>query len=232
MENTFKIFLVLHIISGFTAFVVAPIAMMVAKGGKNHRLYGKIFFWAMTGVCSTGFVMSVLHRNLFLFIISGFSYYLVASGYRWLYRKKVQSAKDIALIDWVLVGAAAIFNLSLLAVGIYIVSKSPDDKSFGYISIVLGLLGVNLVRKNLIQFFKPSEEKNAWLLHHIGSMVGGYIATVSAFSAVNFSFLPTVFQWLWPTIIGVPLLLMWINFYKRKFKSGKKINELVEVKIN
>ncbi|MEO5570718.1 MAG: hypothetical protein ABIT08_00225 [Bacteroidia bacterium] len=59
-----------------------------------------------------------------------------------------------------------------------------------------------------------------------------YIATVSAFSAVNFNFLPTVIQWLWPTIIGVPLLLMWINFYKRKFTAGKKVNDLVEVKID
>lgn len=228
--STFKIFLVLHIISGFTAFVAAPIAMMVAKGGKKHRLWGKVFFWAITGVCSSGFIMSVMHSNLFLFMISGFSYYLVASGYRWLYRKKVQSVKDVALIDWILAGAAVIFNLSLLIFGIYYIINSHDN-AFGYIAVVFGLLGINLVRGNVMEFFRPAEEKYAWLLHHIGGMVGGYIATVSAFSAVNFNFLPTIIQWLWPTIIGVPLLLMWINFYKRKFKSGKKVSELVEVKL-
>jgi uncharacterized membrane protein len=229
MEKIFKVFLVFHIISGFTAFVAAPVAMSVAKGGQKHRTWGRIFFWAMTGVCSSGFVMSVLHSNLFLFMISGFSYYLVVSGYRWLYRKKIQSVKDIALIDWIIVAAAGIFNLSLLCFGLYTIYKAPGN-AFGYISSVFGLLGINFVRTNVKQFYHPPA-KNAWLLNHIGGMIGGYIATVSAFSAVNFNFLPTIIQWLWPTIIGVPLLLMWINFYKRKFKAGKKISELVELKI-
>ena len=230
MESTFKIFLVIHIISGFTAFVAAPIAMIVAKGGNKHRAWGKVFFWAMTGVCATGFVMSVLNSNLFLFMISGFSYYLVVSGYRWLYRKKVQSLKDVARLDWIIVVVAGIFNLSLLVLGLYIIYKTPSD-AFGYIATVFGILGVNFVRSNIKQFTNPPKEKNAWLLNHIGGMIGGYIATVSAFSAVNFNFLPTIIQWLWPTIIGVPLLTMWINFYKRKFKTGKKASDLVEVRI-
>jgi uncharacterized membrane protein len=229
MENTFNVFLVLHIISGFTAFVAAPIAMMVAKGGKKHRLWGKVFFWAMTGVALTAFVMSVIHPNMFLFAVSGFSYYLVVSGYRWLYRKKVNSFKDVAFIDWFILVLAGLFNLSLLGFGIIAIINCSTDP-FAYIATVFGLLGVNFVIRNTRQFVKPPEEKYAWLLHHIGGMVGGYIATVSAFSAVNFNFLPTIIQWLWPTIIGVPLLLMWINFYKRKFKGGKKVSDLVEVR--
>ena len=229
MEITFYIFLVLHIISGFTAFVAAPVAMMVIKGGNKHRLFGKVFFWSMTGVCATGFIMSVFHSNLFLFMISGFSYYLVASGYRWIYRKKAIGIREIATIDWTLLIGAAIFNTALFAFGVNTIFHAPGN-SFGYIATVFGILGLRLVWRNYHQLIRPSESKYAWMLNHMGGMIGGYIATVSAFSAVNFNFLPTIIQWLWPTIIGVPLLMMWINYYKRKFKSGAKIQELVELK--
>ncbi len=231
MENTFKIFLVVHIISGFTAFVAAPIAMMVAKGGKNHRNYGKIFFWAMTGVCSTGFVMSVMHSILFLFMISGFSYYMVASGYRWIYRKKIRSIKDLPPVDKLLLITAGLFNASLFGYGLYAIINDPHN-AFGYIAAVFGGIGLRLILNDIKFFTKSVHDKNAWLLHHVGGMIGGYIATVSAFSAVNFNFLPTIIQWLWPTIIGVPLLTAWINFYKRKFKAGKKAAELVEVRVD
>ncbi len=229
MENAFKLFLVVHIACGFTAFIVAPIAMLVKKGGENHRLFGKLFFWCMTGVVSSAFVMSVLHSNPFLFMVSGFSFYLVASGYRWIYRKKATSIKDIALIDWILIIGATLFNLSLLGFGVYLVS-STSENSFGYISILFGLLGLNFVQKNFKHYTNPPKEKYAWLLHHMGGMIGGYIATVSAFSAVNFSFLPSIIQWLWPSIIGVPLMYVWINAYKRKFNKGKQVADLVEVK--
>ncbi len=51
----------------------------------------------------------------------------------------------------------------------------------------------------------------------MGGMIGSYIAAVSAFSVVNFDFLPTAVRWLWPSAIGLPLLAMWIRSYQRKF---------------
>lgn len=228
LETTFKITLIFHIASGFIALVAAPVAMMVHKGGNNHRLWGKIFFWCMTFVSASAFAMSVIHPNMFLFAISGFSFYMVASGYRWIYRKKIRSAKDVKNIDWILVVLAGIFNLFLLGYGLVYIINDPGFP-FGYIASVFGIIGVLSVTDDIRQFYK-SKEKNAWFFNHMGGMVGGYIATVSAFSAVNFNFLPTIIQWLWPTIIGVPLLISWVNFYKRKFKAGRKAEEVVEVR--
>jgi hypothetical protein len=51
----------------------------------------------------------------------------------------------------------------------------------------------------------------------MGNMVGAYIATVSAFSVVNFTFLPPMVRWLWPTAVGVPLIFIWIRSYRRRF---------------
>ena len=51
----------------------------------------------------------------------------------------------------------------------------------------------------------------------MGGMLGSYIAAVSAFSAVNFHFLPPAIRWLWPSVIGVPAIFIWIGYYRRKF---------------
>jgi hypothetical protein len=50
----------------------------------------------------------------------------------------------------------------------------------------------------------------------MAGMLGSYIATVSAFSVVNFAFLPPAVRWLWPTAIGTPLITVWITYYKRR----------------
>jgi hypothetical protein len=58
-------------------------------------------------------------------------------------------------------------------------------------------------------------------------MVASYIAALSAFSAVNLNFdwLPTAIQWLWPTILGTPLLSRWVRSYKQKFGKGRKVTD-------
>jgi hypothetical protein len=49
---------------------------------------------------------------------------------------------------------------------------------------------------------------------------GGYIATVTAFSSVNFTFLPSVVSWLWPTVIGTPLIFLLVRRYRTQFADG------------
>ena len=53
MDNAFKIFLGFHIAFGAVALVIAPLAMVTAKGGLWHRRWGKTYFWAMVGVSSS-----------------------------------------------------------------------------------------------------------------------------------------------------------------------------------
>ena len=51
-------------------------------------------------------------------------------------------------------------------------------------------------------------------------MLGSYIATVTAFSVVNFTFLPTTVRWLWPIVVGTPLITAWITYYRLRFRRG------------
>ena len=102
MENLFNLFLFPHIVSGFLALVVAPVAMAVKKGGPQHRLWGKIFFYSMCVVGASAMGMSIIKSNIFLAMVGVFSFYLVASGYRALYRRHVNSFKEVAMVDWIL----------------------------------------------------------------------------------------------------------------------------------
>lgn len=220
--------LYVHIASGAVAFIAAPIALIVKKGANNHRLFGKIYFWAMAVVALSGIVLSIFRSNIFLFCVAFFAFYLVASGYRWLWRKNPNQKPE--RLDWFINITASVCNAGLLAIGILSLVQNMGD-AFGYVSAVFGLIGLSFCRTNIKQLLKPSGEKAAWLYNHLGGMIGGYIATVSAFSAVNMNFLPSIIQWLWPTIIGTPVIFLFIRYYRTKFAKGKKPEEVVEVRI-
>jgi hypothetical protein len=224
--DLFKTLLVIHIISGAIAFIVAPVAMIVKKGGDNHRRWGKVFFWAMVVVAATAGIMAPMHENLFLTLVAVFSFYLAFSGYRSVYRKKTYHTGKAPILDWFFMLLNGLFSLTLVIFGIV---RLPA--SFGIISIVFGTLGTLLSVRDVFTFLRPSNTKMKWFYDHMTGMIAAYIAAVSAFSAVNLNMLPTTIQWLWPTIIGVPLMRIWIKSYKNKFTKGLKAKELVEVRI-
>jgi len=225
----YPVTLVLHIASGFTAFIAAPVAMIVRKGGTAHRKAGRIFFWGMTGIFVTGITLSILHPNIFLFAVSGFSYYMAASGYRWVYRKDNRTMSDAARVDWLLLVLASLFNLFLFGLGMFAIAVQPAG-AFGYVAGIFGLIGLFFVVRDLKALIRPQSQRHAWLLNHMGAMVGGYISTVSAFSAVNLDMLPTLVRWLWPTLLGVPPLILWIKSYRKKFDAGRRPGELVDLR--
>jgi hypothetical protein len=90
------------------------------------------------------------------------------------------------------------------------------------VAIVFGVIGVSFAARDLWRFIHPPADRRFWWYAHMAGMVGSYIAAVSAFSVVNFHFLPTVVRWLWPSAVGVPGLLLWVSYYKTKFSRPLK----------
>src|SRR5882762_654490 len=82
-----QVLLTLHIACGVVGFVCAPVALATAKGGRTHRRWGKIYFWAMAGVAVTALTLSLLLPIWFLAMVAVFSFYASFSGYRVLYLK-------------------------------------------------------------------------------------------------------------------------------------------------
>jgi len=80
-----------------------------------------------------------------------------------------------------------------------------------------------LAAMDIRRYLKPPLNKRAWMFEHMTRFLAAYVATVTAFSVVNFQFLPYLWRWLWPTFIGVPLILIWQGYYKRKFNRERAV---------
>ena len=90
MPVFFKCLLILHIAGGTAGLISGTIASSVTKGNRTHKLSGKIFFWAMLLASLAALVLSNLtgHKNVFLFAVGGFTFYMICSGYRIVHLKR------------------------------------------------------------------------------------------------------------------------------------------------
>ncbi|TRX57554.1 hypothetical protein FNH22_15540 [Fulvivirga sp. M361] len=222
MKSLSDTILIIHIIAGVIALAVAPIAMVVKKGGQSHKRWGLIFFWSMTVIFVTALFLSTVKWIPFLLMISVFSYYSVFSAYRWKFQKKLHRGDTVKWYDWLAAIVNAIFNTTYVAWGIYLIFIDVQG-AFPYLSIGFGTLGLLLSKKNIQLFLKPHEAQ-AWLYRHIGGMIGGFIAALTAFSSQVMGFLPTWLQWSWPSLIGVPLIYIFIVRLKRKIDQSKAVS--------
>jgi hypothetical protein len=211
-----------HILAGFTAFFIAPVPLLTAKGGKTHRRWGKIYFWAMAVVAITAMVLALWLPILFLAFIAVFSFYFAFRGYRVLSRKRPLDGEGPGAIDWVAAALALLGSVALIVLGI--VRPGPVWARLSIVAITFGVIGVAFAARDIWEFTHPPTDKNFWWYAHLGGMIASYIAAVSAFSVVNFHFLPTAARWLWPSAIGVPAISIWTSYYKRKFgRTGKPV---------
>jgi len=213
----------LHITAGFIGFFVAPVALLVRKGGNAHRLWGRVFFWAMVVAGSSAILAASLKGMTFLLLTGIFSLYLAWFGYRALYLKRIDAQHRPGLLDWsgTLLGLAVFVGTLIYGV---VAGMVP--------SLVFGAIGVLTTGRQLWSYLRPEPMKpGQWLLNHMSGFVGSYIAAVSAFSATSLKFIPFPLNFLWPTLLGVPLLIWSQRRYKQQFTRGRQPNELVEVRI-
>lgn len=209
----------IHILAGTIALFVAPVPMLTAKGGRTHRRWGKVYFWAMAAVALTAVVLAVWRPVVFLALLAVFSFYSAFSGYRALFRKRPREGAHASALEWTaaIVTFAASATLAVLGV----LKPSPAWERVGVVPVIFGGVGMVLSGLDLWKFARPRADRNQWWFDHMAGMLGSYIATVSAFSVVNFTFLPTAVRWLWPTAIGTPLVAAWITYYKLRFRRAK-----------
>jgi uncharacterized membrane protein len=227
MEKITPVLLVLHVMGGIVSFIAAPAALLVRKGAAGHRLFGRIFFYAMTMVFLTACVLATVRWNPFLLMVGVFSYYGVVSGYRALYHKQLHLGKGLTWLDWVAALVATAFNVVFLGLGAYWLAQGSG---VGILAVVFSSLGLAGCVRDIAWFVRPPQEKHRWLFRHIGNMVGAYVAALTAFSTQTMTFLPGLMQWLWPTLVLTPLIIFWIRNYRTKLAQGMRLADLVELK--
>jgi hypothetical protein len=219
VDTAMRVALWIHILAGTVALFLAPGALLTVKGGPAHRRWGKIYFWAMTVVAVTALGVGYWRSRIFLVLVAVFSFYAALSGYRVLYRKRPELGQGATAFDWIAAVLTLAASSALIVMGI--VQPSATWRRLSIVAVVLGTIGFFLAGRDVWAFVKPPTDRNAWWYHHLTSMIASYIAVVTAFSVVNFTFLPLTARWLWPTIIGTPAIFIWVTYYKTRFNRRK-----------
>ncbi len=205
-----------HIAAGATSFVLAPVALATAKGGRQHKRWGMVYLWAMGVVAGTALPMALYRPVLFLALVAVFSFYAAFSGYRVLKLKDLPRGGSARPVDWFAGIFTFVSSACLAGFGAF---RPALVQNMGIVAIVFGLLGMRLASVQLTSFVRKPKEKMFWWYTHLGNFIGSYIAAWTAFSVVT---LPRFFGnsflfWLWPTAIGVPAIVLTTAYYKRKF---------------
>jgi hypothetical protein len=204
----YGILLSIHITAGFTALSSAAVAVATPKGERRHVYSGRAFVIGMAVVFLTALPMTVMKPNLFLLLIAIFSFYLTVSGWlRARNRSGIPTAAEwIAAIAMVL-GAVAMGGrgIAMLAVGL----------SMGTVLLVFGGIGGLLAVRDLMSLRAHRYRGNVRIAAHVGRMLGGTIAAVTAFAVVNVRMEPAFIVWLAPTVVLTPLIVYWVARVRR-----------------
>ena len=192
----------IHILAGTIALLAAAFAICSEKGKKIHITAGKTYYWGMVGIFLTALPMSIINKEIFLFLVAFFSFYLAFAG-----RRFAQNRTGIASrIDWIAVGLMIFTGIGMCVLAVFYVIDSNSLYItllvFGLISIVIGLTD-----------YKTHKHQEAIgkkrIARHLTNMLAGTIAVVTAFLVVNVDMEPQWLPWILPTVVIVPVINWW-----------------------
>jgi uncharacterized membrane protein len=223
--------IIIHVAGALIALVVAPVAMIATKGGRTHIFWGRVYFWAM--FVTNIFALALLYWrfNTFLFGVVVTSFYSSLTAYRAIYRKRGQ----VTPYDWSITTAALITGIALVAwgalTGLSVTAQyMPSGGNMGIVGVILpiifGIAIANDAWTDVKMYRSPSPDRRWWWYYHMERMLGSYIGLSTALMVQQVGpRLPESLAWLaWvaPSVVGVPLIAMWITHYRRKFTSAAR----------
>lgn len=210
MDKLFTPILALHIAAGLAAVALGVAPILTRKGGRWHRLTGRIFAGVMAVMLACAWAMTALHFNAYFAALTVTATITVFSGVRVLRRRRpdLRRADRARALDWIL-------TLGVLGVGLWVLAL-----------ILLGRAGPNPVVSgalvyaaltyggwDLWRFLRPTAWPffpDLWTYEHLVKMLSAYGAVMSAFSGNFLTFLPTPWSQLWPTLVFQPLAVIWV----------------------
>ncbi len=215
----FDSLLMVHICAGFLALssAIGAVATKTFDAPHSwHKVFGTTYFYAMLIIFLTAIPMAIMHSGEFLFLVAIFGFYLAFSGWRAARnRQGIPQKSDWAAL-WIMgLGAIAMFGYGVLLL--------MADSGFGIVIIVFGGIASLLVVSGWKRLRAGGFKGRERIARHVGMMLGGTIATTTAFVVTNFEVEPAWLLWLGPTIVITPVITWWT----RKIKRGDPISGLV-----
>lgn len=203
--------IIIHAVFGGIALLSATLAVVFKKGGKQHKLWGKVFFYSML-LCSISAMITACmpeHESPFLFSVGIFSFYFLFTGWRALRYKNVDfNIKwDKRMAYFMLIFAPIMIIAPVFMFGVVNIVQAV----FGGALLVFAIQDLRLLRN------REKLQKN-WLVQHLSRMLGAYISAITAFVVVN-HILPGIVGWLLPGVVGGALITFWNVKLVRKSKT-------------
>lgn len=215
----------IHIAGGAAALASLWIPLIAAKGGRLHRRAGWVFVAGMGVVAATAIALCV-HRfllppapgNRTMAVFLGYLGVLTGAGaYKGIrvLRTKNRTGRSRNALDLGVAAATLAFGPPTALVGY--TSGFPPVLIFGIIGTIGGVT-------TLRYWLRPPQERMHWWYQHMSDMIGTSIAAITAFLVLNARHFGlgtwSTLVWVGPTLIGVPLLLVWLRHYRRRFGDG------------
>ena len=192
----------LHILAGTIALLATVFAICSEKGKKIHIISGRTYYWGMVGIFLTALPMSIINKEIFLFLIAFFSFYLAFAGRRFAQNRTGIASK----IDWIAVGLMIVTGIGMCVLALFYVIESNSHYItlllFGFISIAIGFTDYKTYKHQ-----EAIGQKR--IARHLTNMLAGTIAVVTAVLVVNVDMEPQWLPWILPTVILVPVISWW-----------------------
>lgn len=173
MENFIKTLIYIHAFFGGLGLMAGVISILVRKGGKVHKLWGKIFSIGMVTSSLLSLIVAIFpcHENMFLFLIGIFTIYMVLAGNRALTLKvSIKSKADVfdKSISYTMLGIAFL----MLILGIICFIK---DNNLWKLYFFFGSIGLFMTSRDFKAFKNFTTDNKVYIINHIGRMVGAFI---------------------------------------------------------
>lgn len=230
----------LHVAAGFVGLAAFWIPIFSRKGGSNHRLFGRIFKWCAYIVLAGAAVgLALNYLNLarrgigpsdipgdfaflvFLSYLTFVTFVIVRHGTEVLLHKRELVTMNRPL-DRLLGWGGIAASVFLVAYALY---YAPPNRILLFALSPIGFAaGSGILR--VLKGKRP--ERNAWLLEHLGAMLGAGIAFHTAFAVfgatrlfdLGFEGWVAVIPWILPTLLGVPATILWTRKYRTQLPAA------------
>ena len=210
----------LHIAAGMLVLGVAPAAMLVRKGGSNHRRWGVGFISAMVVVLGTAAFMWQPHGHLFLLLLDCVCAYLVFQGYRVIARRRRKRPDPRA--DALDLGAAAFVPCGATLAALGLTARTPLMRDLAPILASIATIAAIFAALDVRALGARVQTKLGSLLVHISAMIGAYISAVTAFCVINVHSVPMAARWIVPSFCGTIVIGAFSTAYRRRFARASR----------
>lgn len=236
----------IHILFGTAALLLFWVPIYTQKGQLNHKKFGRAYRNVMYAVAASGSTMAIIVIAIPLVIkpqlanavnveqaVENIRYFWLFLLYLGLlsftttkHGDAVLKAGDDRSVLRRLVYVTPLFMLSLGGIAFIAIGSLRGQT----LHLVFGILGLLLGVSMLRYVFRKHLPKGAYLLEHIGSMIGSGIGAYTAFLAFGGRHLLEgiggfqIVFWIAPGVLGTMFSYYLTRKYKKVFQIGNEVS--------